>query len=85
MNFTLKSTLRTVGVVVAAVGAGGCVLFYDLPSTPIHAAAWKGDIEAIRALVKEGADINVPDALGGTPLYWAARGGHPVGPHRCRG
>jgi ankyrin repeat protein len=36
-------------------------------------------------LVKQGADANARDALGGTPLYWAARGGHALGPHRCRG
>src|SRR6185436_11228587 len=48
-------------------------------------AAWKGDVDAIRRLVNDGADINALDALGGTPLYWAARGGHALGPHRCQG
>jgi ankyrin repeat protein len=85
MNFMLKSTLRTLTILVLAAWASGCVLFYDVPSTPMHEAAWRGDIEAIRALVKEGVDINAPDALGGTPLHWAARGGHPIGPHRCHG
>lgn len=81
MNFILKSAL----VALAAVNLSGCVLFYDVPSTPLHEAAWKGDVDTIRRLVKEGADINAPDALGGTPLYWAARGGHALGPHRCHG
>ena len=81
MDFILKSAL----VALAFVNLTGCVLFYDAPSTPIHEAAWKGDIPAIRQLVKAGADVNAPDALGATPLYWAARGGHALGPHRCRG
>lgn len=85
MNFILKSTLIVCGAFVPALLASGCVLFYDVPSTPLHEAAWKGDIDRIRALVKEGADINATDALGGTPLYWAARGGHALGPHRCHG
>jgi cytohesin len=85
MDFILKSALRRVVGLAAVLWASGCVLFYDVPSTPIHEAAWKGDIEAIRALVKAGADVNAPDALGGTPLHWAARGGHAIGPHRCHG
>jgi ankyrin repeat protein len=84
MNSILKSAL-----IVACCGApmlsAGCVMFYDRPALPIHDAAWKGEVERIRALVTAGADVNALDALGGTPLYWAARGGHAMGPHRCRG
>jgi ankyrin repeat protein len=85
MSFVSKSTLRLLPAGAAAVVVAGCALFYDAPSTPIHEAAWKGDVGAVRALVKAGADINATDALGGTPLHWAARGGHALGPHRCRG
>ncbi|MEO8681740.1 MAG: ankyrin repeat domain-containing protein [Vicinamibacterales bacterium] len=67
-----------------SVAATACAMFYEVPSTPLHAAAWQGDIALIRQLVAEGADVNALDAAGGTPLYWAARGGHPFGPHRCQ-
>lgn len=76
---------RAVILIALAPAAAGCAIFWEAPSTPIHQAAWKGDVESIRALVKEGTDINAADDLGATPLYWAARGGHALGPHRCRG
>jgi uncharacterized protein len=85
MRFASKSALKLLGAATAALAVSGCALFYEAPSTPIHQAAWKGDLEAVRALVEAGADINALDANGGTPLHWAARGGHALGPHRCRG
>jgi ankyrin repeat protein len=44
-------------------------------------AAWKraaksGDVEAARALLESGADINSRDRYGQTALMLAARGGH---------
>jgi ankyrin repeat protein len=83
MRSVLKSTLMVAAFVVLTLTASGCAIFWDVPSTPLHEAAWKGDVETVRALVGKGADINAVDALGGTPLYWAARGGHAIGPHRC--
>jgi ankyrin repeat protein len=80
MRFILQSSL------IAAVAAGpGCALFLEQPATPLQRAAARGDIPAVRALIAEGAEIDRPDHLGATALYWAARGGHPLGPHRCRG
>ena len=52
---------------------------------PLHDAAWKGNIAEIRQLVTAGADVNAQDDLGATALYWAARGGHRLGPHQCIG
>ena len=63
---------------------GSCATFYEKPSTPLAAAAWAGDLKTVRRLVSEGADINQEDAVGGTPLHLAARGGHAIGPHSCR-
>jgi ankyrin repeat protein len=48
-------------------------------------AAWRGDVAAISELVTDGADVNATDDMGATALYWAARGGHPLGPHQCKG
>src|SRR5262245_19821794 len=84
MNFISRSA-RLVCALLSALSAMGCVMFYDVPSSPLHEAAWRGDVERIRLLVAEGAAINAPGALGATPLYWAARGGHAIGTHRCQG
>lgn len=40
--------------------------------TPLHEAAWDGDLDRIRALLAAGADATVTDDVhGGTPLDWA--------------
>ena len=71
--------------VAAALGASNCAVFFEEPGSPLAQAAHHGDIAALRKLVANGADPNTYDATGNTPLHWAARGGHPVGPHRCKG
>jgi ankyrin repeat protein len=80
MNFVLRSSLFVLSIV-----AIGCAGFFDEPKTPLQRAAFAGDVAAVKALVAGGAAVNARDALGNTALAWAARGGHPVGPHRCRG
>jgi cytohesin len=80
MNFVLRSSLLAVTLASAA-----CAGFFDEPKTPLQRAAFAGDVAAVNALVAAGAGVNERDALGNTALAWAARGGHPVGPHRCRG
>ena len=76
----LKSSVGLVAILAA-----GCTGFWEVPATPLQEAAWKGDVTAIRSLVQAGADINQTDNEGGTALSWAARGGHALGPHQCRG
>ncbi|MBP8131058.1 MAG: ankyrin repeat domain-containing protein [Candidatus Hydrogenedentes bacterium] len=44
--------------------------------TPLHRAALFGLTDAVRSLVRYGADVNAEDALGETPLHKAAREGH---------
>ena len=49
--------------------------------TPLHWAAWIGQIEMAKLLIANDADVNpMPDKASGeggiTPLYWAARNGH---------
>lgn len=78
--------ISRVGLAVgAALGASNCAIFFDQPGTPLADAAHRGDVAAIRSLIAAGADPNSYDATGNTPLHWAARGGHPLGPHRCSG
>ncbi|THG96284.1 hypothetical protein EW026_g5518 [Hermanssonia centrifuga] len=44
---------------------------------PLHRAASWGNIEALKSLVHAGADINLPDHDGRTPLHDAAYCGYP--------
>lgn len=77
--------LRHAIITSACVILGGCAGFMDAPGTPLARAAHRGDVAEIRALVAAGANPNEYDASSQTPLHWAARGGHPIGPHDCRG
>ena len=38
---------------------------------PIHAAAGAGDVEVLKALIAEDADVNARDNSGNTPIMWA--------------
>lgn len=40
--------------------------------TPLHAAAWKGDVVQIQSLIAGGADVNSASSFGTTPLHAAA-------------
>jgi ankyrin repeat protein len=42
---------------------------------PVADAAMKGDIEAVRSLLKQGADVNAAQGDGMTALHWAAQRG----------
>ena len=44
-------------------------------TTPVADAAMRGDIETVRALLRDGADVNAPQGDGMTALHWAARRG----------
>ena len=43
--------------------------------TPVADAVMRGDTEAVRTLLKGGADVNAAQGDGMTALHWAARGG----------
>ena len=77
--------VRWSALLLLAFPLGGCAMFWEAPGTPLARAAERGDIPAIRALIAGGADPNEFDATGWTPLHWAARGGHRLGPHHCLG
>ena len=42
------------------------------PDSPVADAAMKGDIETVRSLLREGADVNAAQGDGMTALHWAA-------------
>jgi ankyrin repeat protein len=80
MRATVMFTALTVSITF-----GGCTFFMEEPGTPLARAAHEGNIDQIRALLAAGANPNEYDASNQTALHWAARGGHPFGPHFCHG
>jgi ankyrin repeat protein len=60
--------IGTLAVGVLLSGAG-------LLDSPVADAAMNGDVEAVRALLQEGADVNAPQGDGMTALHWAAEAG----------
>jgi ankyrin repeat protein len=56
--------------------AFGCRKKPTETTTALHQAARAGSIERVQSLVTKGADINVRDIGGLTPLDEAARRGH---------
>lgn len=59
-------------VVLALVVAGAGLSGADgVP--PLVEAVKRGDHEAVRALLEQGADVNLPEADGTTALHWAVR------------
>ena len=52
-------------------------LLATAPGDPSVAdAAMRGEIEAVRLLLRSGADVNAPQGDGMTALHWAAELGH---------
>ena len=47
-------------------------------AAPVADAARRGDLAAIRTLLKQGADASMPHPDGMTPLHWAAERGEPA-------
>ncbi len=45
------------------------------PDSPVADAAQRGDLETVRTLVRQGADVNAPQGDGMTALHWAAERG----------
>src|SRR3954470_16739674 len=44
-------------------------------SAPVAESAMKGDRDAVRTLLKQGADVSAAQGDGMTPLHWAAERG----------
>ena len=69
---TMDTRLR-----VNVMGALGIVamLWAAAPDAPVADAAMRGDVEAVRALLQQGADANESQGDGMTGLHWAAQRG----------
>ena len=64
---------RSVGVLCMATA----LLGWMSADPPITDAARRGDAEAVRSLLRAGADANASAGDGMTALHWAADAGHP--------
>ena len=67
-------TRTTIGLclsVVAALSMSALILAAPA-DTPVADAAMRGDLEGLRALLKQGADVNAAQGDGMTALHWAA-------------
>ena len=65
---------------VLRVNAAGALclttlLWVSLSDSPVADAAMNGDLEAVRTLLREGADVNAAQGDGTSALHWAAEGG----------
>jgi ankyrin repeat protein len=62
-----------------AIGALGLALLLSAANTPdapdVANAAMRGDREAVRTLLQQGADVNMAQGDGMTALHWAAERG----------
>jgi ankyrin repeat protein len=63
---------RSVGVLCVAIALLGWIS----ADPPITDAARRGDAEAVRSLLRGGADANASEGDGMTALHWAADAGH---------
>jgi ankyrin repeat protein len=62
-------SLVVLGVLVTSVGAGT-----GNAPPPLIDAVKKADLEAVRGLIAQGADVNVSEGDGSTALLWASHG-----------
>lgn len=86
-NLIVRAAERSSGEVVEAlIRAGASVNIRDNPKTsvdntsgytPLHAAAFRGNLDAVKVLLAHGARVSVrEDRWHGTPAGWAAYAGH---------
>ena len=52
------------------------MLWATAPDAPLADAAMRGDVDAVRTLLEEGADVNASQGDGMTALHWAAHHGN---------
>ena len=65
-----RGILAVAAFAIAATGAAA-----DERSWPVATAAERGDVETLRSLLRQGADVNAAQGDGMTALHWAAEHG----------
>src|SRR2546427_10295251 len=67
--------MSTHGLIAAFGAICATALLGAASSSPVADAAMRGDRAAVRALLKQGADVGAPHGDGMTALHWAAERG----------
>ena len=74
---TMTRTLRRAGLVALCALATGLSGLATAPAdSSVADAAQRGDEDAVRALLDQGADVQTAHTDGMTALHWAAQRGH---------
>ena len=73
---TTKNAAHFTKLLSSFVAATCLICCYFLGSDDLIAASKLGDIDSVKALLKNNASVDQPDARGWTPLYWASQFGH---------
>ena len=70
-----NSVLKSLGLAVMVVALTISALAAQTTSSGVVTAAERGDTEALRTLLKDGADVNATQGDGMTALHWTALNG----------
>ncbi|MSO36023.1 MAG: ankyrin repeat domain-containing protein, partial [Acidobacteria bacterium] len=70
----MRKAIRGVGL-VGAVALSLSMWVSAVALAPVADAVMNRDAEAVRTLIKNGADVNAAQGDGMTALHWAARNG----------
>ena len=68
--------MKHILITIAAVVLVGCGKSQEVKDIQLRLAAEKGNIEAVKKNLADGADVNADDGGGVTPLHLAAMKGH---------
>ena len=74
--FLAGAVLAPGGVATAEVAAVEVAMRATNPDSPVADAAQRGDLAAVRLLLRDGADVNAAQGDGMTALHWAAERGN---------
>src|SRR5947207_12828169 len=69
----MRRTLMSTGAIAALCLSG--LMDAAAPATSVADAARQGNLDAVKALLKEGADVNTAQGDGMTALHWAVQKG----------
>ena len=64
-----------VAILMVVALSAPVILVASAAESPVADAAMRGDIDTVRALLREGADVNAAQGDGMTALHWAAENG----------
>jgi ankyrin repeat protein len=67
--------LKARGVLGLLIAGVACISVVSADSAAVADASARGDVESVRTLLKQGADVNAAQGDGMTALHWAARHG----------